>query len=123
VILLADRIWAASGDHARLIAWHHVVLAVGNFKRQRGRRLRPASLHALDDQSAAYRSDELFVPGFDGAERIIVTDPESWRSLTSMLPGAGVPTDDRLRIPVRPVLTAWPWSVRLARVLEEVNRR
>jgi hypothetical protein len=92
VLFLSDRVWSASEDQIRRICWHHFVLAVGNFKRQGGRRLRPASLHRLDEQLHTVRAEELFVPGLDGMERISMTDPQSWRALSGMLAGAGVAT-------------------------------
>lgn len=33
VLALADRFWESEGD-LRLDSWHHLLLAVGNFKRQ-----------------------------------------------------------------------------------------
>jgi hypothetical protein len=32
VMLLAGRAWNASTDEDRLLSWHHLVMAVGNFK-------------------------------------------------------------------------------------------
>src|SRR5438105_11028591 len=59
VLFLAARVWSASEDRMRLISWHHLVLAVGNFRRQGGRRLRPAALHPVDHQLHTTRADEL----------------------------------------------------------------
>src|SRR6266702_2069663 len=91
-MFLADRFWAAREEELRLICWHHLVLAVGNFKRQGGRRLRPPALPGQADQSQVHRTDELLVPGLDGAGRLHVEDSKSWRMLSGALSGAGVPT-------------------------------
>ena len=50
VRFLADRFWTVSDEESRLIRWHHFVLAVGNFKRQAGRRLRPPALCGQADR-------------------------------------------------------------------------
>lgn len=92
VLFLADQVWNASEDWTRRVSWHHLVLAVGNFKRQGGRRLRPAALHRLNEQPHTARVDDLFVPGPNGTQRISMADPESWRALSGMLAGAGVAT-------------------------------
>jgi len=44
ILWLADSAWTAPEDDERRMRWHHLVMAVGNFKRQNGRRLRPARI-------------------------------------------------------------------------------
>jgi hypothetical protein len=41
ILWLALLAWDATGEPDRSLRWHHLVMAVGNFKRQQGRRLRP----------------------------------------------------------------------------------
>jgi hypothetical protein len=96
VLVLADRFWAASEGVSRLICWHHLVLAVGNLKRQTGRRLRPPALHGQADRSRVRRPSEVLVPTFDGLRRLRLNDPKSWRLLSGALPGAGVPTTNTI---------------------------
>jgi hypothetical protein len=92
VLFLADRFWAANEEGSRLMCWHHLVLAVGNFKRQTGRRLRPSALHDQADRSRINRPGETLVPTLDGPGRLCVDESKSWRMLSGTLPGAGVPT-------------------------------
>ncbi len=46
-LLLADRAWTAESDPERTLAWHHLVMALGSFKRQTGRRIYLANLSDL----------------------------------------------------------------------------
>src|SRR5690349_11284816 len=41
VAWLGEHFWAAAGPADRAVRWHHLVLAVGNFKRPRARWLSP----------------------------------------------------------------------------------
>lgn len=91
VIFLANRFWDANTNDVRLICWHHLVLAVGNFKRQPGRRLRPVPLNIQNKQADVLRAAEIQVPGLD-SQSLNAEDLESWRALRHNLPGAGVPT-------------------------------
>jgi hypothetical protein len=92
VLFLADRFWDASEQESRLIGWHHLVLAVGNFKRQTGRRLRPPALQGQADRSQVHREGEqTLVPTLDGLT-LRLDDSKSWRMLSGTLPGAEVPT-------------------------------
>ncbi|MGZ7023302.1 MAG: hypothetical protein ACXVJ3_18870, partial [Ilumatobacteraceae bacterium] len=87
---LAGRFWSADGRN-RTIAWHHLVLAVGNFKRQPGRRLRPA-LDAQLDYNPPPAPANFDVPGTDPIVNVVVGDPETWDALSEALPGSGVAT-------------------------------
>lgn len=62
---LALRTWEAADDDERRLRWHHLVMAVGNFKRQGGRRVRPEQVHQclpLDLRAAGIRSTSQAVP-------------------------------------------------------------
>ena len=89
---LASRFWSAHGT-ARSVAWHHLVMSVGNFKRQPGRRLRP-SLERPPTAATTERPQSFVPPGTD--TRIAVDDPVTWRALCSALPGAAVATTTTL---------------------------
>lgn len=89
---LAGRVWAATPTDQPL-AWHHLVLAVGNFKRQPGRRLHPSPLLT----GSPPRTDpptSLAVPGFDRA--LHRDETASWELLGNGLRGAGVATTTTL---------------------------
>jgi hypothetical protein len=96
VLFLADRFWQARDEELRLLRWHHLVLAVGNFKRENGRRLRPATLHASIPGSQVARSPELTVPGLGPDARLDVGGKETWLALSGRLKGAAVPTTTTL---------------------------
>ncbi len=99
---LASRLWGATDAGERLLRWHHLVLAAGNFKRQPGRRLRPAVLKGLDNPVALERGSEITLPTGSGSQAVSATEAETWRSLMGALPGARVATTTTL-------LTAlWP---------------
>jgi hypothetical protein len=51
ILRLSGLFWEARSDPDRRIAWHHLVLAVGNFKREPG-----AALASRADR--VYRQDE-----------------------------------------------------------------
>jgi hypothetical protein len=94
---LAERFWSEPDGPDRLLAWHHLVLAVGNFKRQGGTRLRPASLGSLERPlGAAERPSEFLVPGTDPPASVGVEEERSWALLKQVLPGAGVATTTTL---------------------------
>lgn len=93
--VLANRFWAARDDETRLVCWHHLVLAVGNFKRQPGRRLRPSPLTSLGVYDQFVRTSEITVPSMDG-QHIHVNDPLTWDFLMRALPGARVATTTAL---------------------------
>jgi hypothetical protein len=96
VQILAGRFWKAVDDKARLVCWHHLVPAVGNFKRQPGRRLRPSPLASLDDHREFVRANEIAVPGAKDDQRIYADELLSWQSLMRTLPGARVATTTTL---------------------------
>ncbi|HMQ25802.1 MAG TPA: hypothetical protein PKA98_07430 [Acidimicrobiales bacterium] len=96
IAVLASRFWDAGptpGPH-RSRCWHHLVLAVGNFKREAGRRLRPA----LDtsDAVAVRPGRSLVVFGTEPAVVVAVDDRSSWPALSGALAGAGVATTTTL---------------------------
>ncbi len=91
---LAERFLASDESNARAVAWHHLVLAIGNFKRPTGRRLRPAHLSPRPSGSSSERAPTLLVPGLD--RPVMVTDIATWRCLAESIPGAGVATTTTL---------------------------
>lgn len=93
---LAARFWTTVGvEHA--IAWHHLVLAIGNFKRQPGRRLHAGRLAGLQPAPAVEsRRSAIEVPGADPVVRVSVENFDSWRSLSGALPGAAEATTTTL---------------------------
>lgn len=104
VMWLADRCWTADED-LRREHWHHLVLAVGNFKRRPGQRLLSAALSTGRRPSAqAVRQPIFEVPG-DGARLDVAADRvESWKALQSALPGAGTATTTTLLAALWPSL-------------------
>ena len=98
---LALLMWAAADDDERRMRWHHLVMAVGNFKRQGGRRLRPARISPARNGVLAAGQDQLSIP--DG---ILVArdDDASWGRLKRSLPGAAVATTTSL------LAALWPDS-------------
>jgi hypothetical protein len=79
VQLIADRVHATKGEE-RACAWHHLLLAVANFKTQ-------ATLFppALPDGSASpHRQDALRVPLASGALKLRAEDPPTWPALSGM---------------------------------------
>jgi hypothetical protein len=87
---LADHYWQleARPDSAeKRVTWHHLLLAVGNFKRQRGtviRPLRDSLALSMGSEKSSFRIPE-------GAE-ITRDDEESWKELERAVPGLGIPT-------------------------------
>lgn len=96
VLWLAQRFHTARGDD-RLVAWHHLVLAVGNFKRQPGRRLRPARL-TTSPVAVQPVADHFDIPVVtDTAKReLSCSSRATWENLQRALPGAAVPTTTTL---------------------------
>lgn len=91
IALLADAFWFADGDSERRYRWHHLVLAVGNFKREGGRRIRPGRLTGPALPAAAATPLAHFsVPGT--AVILDCEDPGSWVRFTDSLPGAATAT-------------------------------
>jgi hypothetical protein len=89
ILWLADGVWKATEDDERRIRWHHLVMAIGNFKRQNGRRLRPARIAPTPATATAARPDRFCVP--EGPE-LICDDPGSWKRLEQSLGGAAAAT-------------------------------
>ena len=99
--LLADRFFDAS-EAEKPFRWHHLVMAVGNFKRQGNRRLRP-NLLALPPHSSEHptRPSTFVVPS---GGTLAEEDPASWAALMHGLTGAAVPTTTTL------LAALWPDS-------------
>jgi hypothetical protein len=68
-------------------------MAVGNFKRQSGRRLRPSRISPANNLTYAARSDR-----FDGPDSITISrdDADSWQSLENSLAGSATATTTTL---------------------------
>ncbi|HVX21285.1 MAG TPA: hypothetical protein VHB02_08055 [Acidimicrobiales bacterium] len=90
---LASRLFEVEGSqnqesgeiHRR---WHHLVLAVGNFKRQAGM-IEPTQLAPRGSRGVSARPTELTIPETTAVVRRDV--PSTWQALTA-IPGIGVPT-------------------------------
>lgn len=80
---LSVRFDTARGTLERNVAWHHLVMSVGNFKRQGGYRLQPV---ALDDLPMGVAADRFAVPGVEGLI-LDVENPASWSALNSAMRG------------------------------------
>lgn len=84
---LAQRFWdTPQSSQDERVAWHHLVMAIGNFKRQSGRRLHPAQLHALEEVAASRSS--FVVPGT--AVLVARDTSDTWMRLC--LPGMATAT-------------------------------
>lgn len=101
ILLLAELVWTAPNDDERRLRWHHLVMAIGNFKRQSGRRLRPARISPAQTTAPAARADRFCVPG--GPE-VIRDDAGSWKQLEKSLRGAATATTTTI------LATLWPDS-------------
>jgi hypothetical protein len=86
VLWLAARAWEDGAPQERLCRWHHLVMAVGNFKRDGGRRLHPSNVAPVQMTFASERP-VFDVPGFGALDR---ENAETWRQLP--LTGAGTAT-------------------------------
>jgi hypothetical protein len=89
ILWLAQLAWTAGNDDERRMRWHHLVMTVGNFERQGGRRLRPARISPPGDLASAGRPDQFRIPD---ALPIVCEDVASWRRLESSLHGAAAAT-------------------------------
>lgn len=90
---LALRTWEAPDDEERRLRWHHLVMAVGNFKRQGGRRLRPVQLASVLAFGSASRRDQIHIPG---GPMVACEDLASWKELERSLHGAAAATTTAL---------------------------
>ncbi len=76
---LASEVWRSDGREQR-IRWHHLCLAVGNFKRQPGRRLDPGQ---LDDGTPPVSPHEVLTIDVGGESPLTLRrdDPGTWLDL------------------------------------------
>jgi len=93
---LARLVFAAcqqSDKTAALSRWHHLLLAVGNYKRQAGM-VTPPNIAPKGFESSPAPTSQFVVPGTE--EALDRDDAESWKVLTDMtrgkVKGLGVPT-------------------------------
>lgn len=92
MLWLGRRFWATlvhSPDETPIV-WHHLVLAVGNFKRQTP--IRGIRIGRSDREATPQRS--FTAPGLDLT--VSKEDPESWKGLEGAVRGLGVPTTSTL---------------------------
>lgn len=92
VCWLAERCWENDDAEPLTLRWHHLVLAVGNFKRQSGRRLRPGRISDLSN-AKVFAAEKFVLPSCLEIHR---DDEESWRQLKIGLPGAALATTTTL---------------------------
>jgi hypothetical protein len=92
VCWLAQRCWREQQTQLAPLGWHHLVVAVGNFKRQSGRRLRPCRINDLP-QAKATRAERFVLPSGLVIHR---EREETWRQLEAALPGAALATTTTL---------------------------
>jgi hypothetical protein len=111
VAWLGEYFWAATDPADRAVRWHHVVLAVGNFKRPRARWLCPCRLEGIGRQQPNVATSFETPAGL----HVYRDDRASWESLRSSLAGADVSTTVAL------LAALWPshhfvfdWRVRAA---------
>ncbi len=86
-IRLADRFWMTPEDPDRHVAWHHLLMAVGNFKRQSPIHLSGLLVPLLDTSSP--RPAEVAVP--PGQSRLSRDTRQTWSTLTDIR-GIGIAT-------------------------------
>ena len=88
VAWLGEHFWAATDPAERALRWHHLVLAVGNFKRPRARWLTPCRLLGSGG------GDPTVTTSFEtpAGLRVDRDDEASWESLRGSLGGADVST-------------------------------
>jgi|SRR5712691_6187712 len=101
IAFLALLAWGAADDRERQMRWHHLVMAAGNFKRQRGRRLRPSSISPAGNITFTASTEH-----FTGPAGLTISrdDPDSWQHLRRSLAGAGAATTTTL------LAALWPDS-------------
>ena len=88
VAWLGEHFWAATDPADRAVRWHHLVLAVGNFKRPQARWLTPCRLEGIRGPQPDVATS------FETPAGLHVDRDEaaSWESLRSSLGGADVST-------------------------------
>lgn len=99
--VLANRYLATDpGSPDATDKWHHLLMAVGNFKRQSGL-ISPAQLTEVQGDQVG-RPDRITIPGGRGEADVERCAPATWRHLTKKIPGLSVP-------PASTLLSAlWP---------------
>jgi hypothetical protein len=111
VAWLGEHFWAAGDPVNRAVRWHHLVLAVGNFKRPRARWLVPCRLDGIPGQQPSVASFFETPAGL----RVDRDDRASWESLRAGLGGADVSTTAYLLAALWPSHHfAFDWRVRAA---------
>ncbi|CAN5881785.1 hypothetical protein BH24ACT15_BH24ACT15_05340 [soil metagenome] len=90
--LLAGEFWRSQPDN-QLRAWHHLLMAVGNFKRPGGTIIRIPTLEGTLPQDVEARP-EVDIPG--PSDRLSVNEPETWSGLEDNTRGLGVATTTTL---------------------------
>jgi hypothetical protein len=80
-VWIAGWCWRRDGITSIEVRWHHLVMAVGNFKRQPGRRLKPCRLSYIDQP--AHSPEKIFVLP---SGLVVDRDEESsWMRLSDLL--------------------------------------
>jgi hypothetical protein len=102
VKLLADQFLVApENDPQACVAWHHLLLAVGNFKRSTGP-IVPCTLPKLAEALTEERPDRFRIPGPAPESWLVVAgDMSTWARLTS-IEGLAVPTASTLLAAIWP---------------------
>lgn len=88
ILWVAEQFWQAQAsrdDTRRLETWHHLVMAVGNFKRQGGTQIRLLEAVPKDH---IWRAQDSFPPTckvqtLTGQIQLDRDDPDSWKQLTT----------------------------------------
>ena len=103
ILWLAEGAWHNQSAGDIRTAWHHFVMAVGNFKRHSGRRLHPVRLTEPGwSPHLVERPTKFIVPHDSGHLPVEIDCPPTWKVLKDRLPGAGDAT-------VTTILSAlWP---------------
>jgi len=88
---------AAPGSNDWIVTWHHLVLAIGNFKRQGGTRLFPAP---LPRSTAPPTPGQVVVPGRgsgrEASFKLDVAARATWQQLQTATAGLGTATTTTL---------------------------
>ena len=91
--VLADRFLVCEAESFDATdRWHHLLMAVGNFKR-RGGLILPAVLPRAAAGDQADRPERIVIPGAHGqGSEVKCGDPKTWLRLTKSVRGLSVPT-------------------------------